>query len=132
MNRIIAVLLLIITIFVAAGTALAGTTIPLELAIALDASRYIQPTCAKCEDLELEVRAGGTEGRLTLTYHDEQQRDFEGAIEVTVELMDGNYDIVLIESVSLRESELASWSLDAQAGWNWLDVQKAELRLQAE
>lgn len=133
MNRFIVPLMLVIVAYCGVvATALAGTIISLDLVIPLDPDHYIQPTCAKCEDIKLETQSGGTQALLTLTYQDEQQRDFEGTVEVTVVLDDGAEDTVLIEDVWLPPGESDGWLLDAPSTGSWLDVEKAVLRFVAD
>ena len=97
---------------------------------------YIQPNCSMCGKLKVETQTtaiGGTQGVLTLAYHDELQQGFEGSIELTLALVDGTEDVVLIEDVVLTEGEEAAWVVDEVIGeWSWDQVEIVRMEMLAD
>lgn len=106
--------------------------VPVELTSEPESTGYIQPTCSKCQDLEVEREedsTGETRGVLELTYFDDVYTEFEGSIEVTVLLHDATEDVVLIEHVWLTEGDAAQWIIDAPQDWSWEEVDRVRLVL---
>lgn len=101
-----------------------------------DSTGYIQPNCSKCKKLKIETQAtatGGLLGVLTLGYHDEQQRDFVGTIELTLVSLDGSEHIVLLEDVELTEGDEVGWAIDEDANqWTWGQVDMVRMELVAD
>lgn len=97
---------------------------------------YIQPNCSMCGKLKVETQTtatGGTQGVLTLAYHDELQQGFEGSIELTLVLVDRTEHVVLIEGVVLTEGEEATWVVDEVIGeWSWDQADRVRMEMLAD
>ncbi|MCX4246486.1 hypothetical protein [Paraliomyxa miuraensis] len=70
---------------------------------------------------------GGTQGVLELTYHDDDDGEFVGTIELTVVLVDDTEHALVIENVWLTEGEDAAWVLDAPNAWSWDQAEMVRL-----
>lgn len=97
---------------------------------------YIQPNCSMCRKLKVKTQAtasGGTQGVLTLVYRDELQQGFVGSIELTLVLVDGTKNVVLIEDVVLAEGGEAEWVIDEVIGeWSWDQVGMVHMEMLAD
>src|SRR5690606_26950742 len=93
---------------------------------------YPLPNCSKCRKVKLEQQptaTGGTQAVLGLTYHDEQQGEFVGSIELVVVLRDGTEHPVVIDGVWLSEGEPAEWVLGEGSTWTWGEVEMVWMEL---
>lgn len=100
--------------------------IPLVVVTTSDQTGYIIPNCSKCKKLALHRQnntTGGTEGRLELTYHGDE--DFVGSIVLTVVSSDDTEHLVEIEDVDLTEGEVATWVLEDPITWDLADASVA-------
>ncbi|MEX1365823.1 MAG: hypothetical protein AB1Z98_22030 [Nannocystaceae bacterium] len=100
-----------------------------------DSTGYIQPNCSKCKKLKVETQTtatGGLLGVLTLIFHDAQQRDFVGTIELTMVLFDDSEHTLVLEDVELAEGEEVAWAIDENANqWTWDQVEMVRMEMAA-
>ncbi len=101
-----------------------------------DSAEYPQPTCETCKLLRVEKRttaAGEAQGLLSLTYHDEHERDFVGTIELTMVLTDGTVHAEDIEDVVLTEDQEGQWAINEDPNqWTWDQVDMVRVELTAD
>lgn len=125
----LAILFSLASVGLASSPSLART-IPTNLDPGTTSSEYIQPTCNKC--IKTTESQSANTAVFELVYYDEGYGDFNGTLELTIQLLDGTEDLLTIDDVSLADGEKAAWTLEASAEWTWDSVDQVLLDLQPE